>query len=305
MKLLFELKKIFMASRFPFSTASVLSAILAVCWSWQYGKNFDFTKGCLAILGVLLVHLTANTLNDYFDWDGTDKINKFATPFSGGSRQSIKKLYPETDKTYFAKISLLFITLASLVALSLIVLERPWVLFFGFIGFILGLAYSSPPFSLMTRGLGELIIFISFGPLITAGTGYCTEGVIRLEHLLIGLPIGFLVTNILWVNQFPDYESDQKTGKLNLVVRLGKKKARWGYFLILLLSFVTTIILSILKIYPLWAPAVFLLLIPMGKQLQIIIKQYDSNTNIVIAQAATIKGHAGITLALAIICALL
>ena len=46
---------------------------------------------------------------------------------------------------------------------------------------------------------------------------------------LLGVPIGLLTTNILFINQFPDYTSDKKVGKNHLVVLFGKKLSRWIY----------------------------------------------------------------------------
>ena len=42
---------------------------------------------------------------------------------------------------------------------------------------------------------------------------------------LLSFPIGLLTTNILLINEFPDYEGDLKTGKNHLVVTFGKKTA--------------------------------------------------------------------------------
>ena len=47
------------------------------------------------------------------------------------------------------------------------------------------------------------------------------------DYILIGIPLGLLTTNILFINQFPDYNSDKISGKINLVVLFGKKLSRW------------------------------------------------------------------------------
>jgi len=51
--------------------------------------------------------------------------------------------------------------------------------------------------------------------------------------VLLGIPFGFLSTNILFINQFPDAKSDVITGKNHLVVTFGKKVSRWIYLLFL------------------------------------------------------------------------
>ena len=64
----------------------------------------------------------------------------------------------------------------------------------------------------------------------------------------LGIPFGFLTTNILYINQFPDTVSDAKTGKNHLIVTFGKKAARWGYLLILIAAFLSSyFLLSVLE----------------------------------------------------------
>ena len=60
----------------------------------------------------------------------------------------------------------------------------------------------------------------------------------------MGIPFGFLTTNILYINQYPDTNSDATTGKNHLIVTLGKKNARWGYLLILFAAFGSSIYLT-------------------------------------------------------------
>ena len=60
----------------------------------------------------------------------------------------------------------------------------------------------------------------------------------------LGIPFGFLTTNILFINQFPDAKSDAITGKNHLVVIFGKKASRWVYLLFLTLAFLSSFYLS-------------------------------------------------------------
>ena len=122
--------------------------------------------------------------------------------------------------------------------------------FIAFIAIVLGYFYTAKPVRLSGRsGLGELTIFLCFGPLLTVGSAIAmSTNTIFIDFqnlrdfIMIGLPLGLLTTNILFINQFPDHNSDKITGKINLVVLLGKKLSRW----IFLLNFVITIILSYL-----------------------------------------------------------
>ena len=124
--------------------------------------------------------------------------------------------------------------------------------------------YTAPPLRLAARkGLGELLISLNFGPFATAGTVYALTGSLTISDFLIGLPIGLLTTAILWINQFPDEDSDRETGKINLVVLLGKKRARWGYLILLVTPFLLLLYWTVMGILPLSA-LLILLSIPLA-----------------------------------------
>ena len=142
----------------------------------------------------------------------------------------------------------------------------------------------------LRKGLGELLIGLNFGPLVTAGTVYALTGSVTLSDFLIGIPIGLLTTAILWINQFPDEISDRETGKINLVVLLGKRRARWGYLLLLALAFGIILYLLVVGALPL---SVLLILasIPLAVYAgRVAIREYDQRS-LIRANAATIQLH--------------
>ena len=109
-----------------------------------------------------------------------------------------------------------------------------YTLIISLVGFLLGYFYTAKPIRLSAmKGLGELTIFLTFGPLLTLGSAYAISSqTIQpfsedfFNFLIIGIPLGLLTTNILFINQFPDYKSDKLSGKNNLVVMLGKSLSR-------------------------------------------------------------------------------
>jgi 1,4-dihydroxy-2-naphthoate polyprenyltransferase len=237
-------------TRAPFLTAALVPIFLAAAGAiqaigWEAFSGLNLFLVCVA--GSAL-HISANTFNDYFDWtSGTDQANNdYFLPFSGGSRAiELRLIQPST---------LLWIGTAALVASTLIGLYSaltltPDVLLFGLIGAFSAFFYTAPPLRLVARkGLGELFVGLNFGPLMVAGAltvflGGLTSEVI-LTALYLGVPAGLLTTAILWINEFPDAESDAKTGKNNLVVVLGKATARYGYVFLTLSAFVWLILVT-------------------------------------------------------------
>jgi len=229
----------FVITRAPFLTAIIIPILLGASWVVYKGlvQPFPWDLFLFALFAGIFLHVAANTFNDYFDWQsGADQANNdYFLPYSGGSRSIELGLISE--KALF-RVALISLSIASLLGLMLAVRSGPGILLFGVVGALSSYFYTAPPLRLAARkGLGELLIGLNFGPFATAGTVYALTGSVSLSDFLIGVPIGLLTTAILWINQFPDEVSDREAGKINLVVLLGKRRARWGYLLLLTLAF--------------------------------------------------------------------
>ena len=252
-------------TRVPFTSASIFPMLAIAAYYAGLGDGlFSVTSLLLAIFGVLLLHLSSNVFNDYFDVsDGTDEANnEYFQPagaaITGGSR-AIELGIITLEKTKTVALSLLFSSLLvagflfyNIYNVTGATSNVEGALAVGLSGLFLGYYYTARPLRLVARrGLGELAIFFAFGPLLTLGTGYAisteTIGFLSSEFYMLislGIPFGFLTTNILYINQFPDAVSDASTGKNHLVVTFGKKAARWGYLIILSLAFYSSVYLN-------------------------------------------------------------
>jgi 1,4-dihydroxy-2-naphthoate octaprenyltransferase len=253
----------------------------------------------LTFLGVAALHSGANLLNDYYDSFGSDPINVHATPFSGGSRVIQEGgLTPATVRF----LAFLFLGVGCVCGLALIFLGRPWVALLGTLGLLAGYLYSAQPVQLMSAGLGEAAIFLAFGPLVTWGTYYVQTGALKPVGLAIGVPLAFLITAILWINEFPDLKADAEAGKRQLVVRLGIKKSRWVYAALMLAPFPSIFfLLEVFRLPDLLAAA--LVALPLAVQaIRIAFRVPPTEPEFIPAQARTIQTHmlvgAAMTLAL-------
>ena len=243
-------------TRMPFTSASILPILAVGAYFAGVGDGlFNILNFVLCIFGVLIAHLSVNVLNDYFDFkDGTDEENNdYFQQVSGGSRAIELGLITLAGTK---KLGIILTIVALLIGGVILFSTNPTnvdaVLMITLIGLFLGYFYTAPPLRLVARrGLGELTIFLTFGPLITLGTAFAIfNGDLSMaqEHLMnclyIGIPMGLLTTNILLINEFPDMKSDTKTNKNHLVVTFGKKASRWIYLLILGLTAYTTLMLA-------------------------------------------------------------
>jgi 1,4-dihydroxy-2-naphthoate octaprenyltransferase len=279
-------------TRAPFLTAIIVPILVGASWAVYRNlvQPFPWDLFFLALFAGIFMHVAANTFNDYFDWrSGTDQANNdYFLPYSGGSRSIELGLISEKALFRVALISLL---ISSVLGLILAMRSGAGILLFGLVGALSSYFYTAPPLRLAARkGLGELLIGLNFGPLATAGTVYALTGSVTLADFLIGLPIGLLTTAILWINQFPDEASDRKTGKINLVVLLGKKRARWGYLLLLAAAFGLLFYWLVTGALPLGA-LLILGSVPLAVYAgRIAVREYDQR-NLIRANATTIQLH--------------
>ena len=88
-----------------------------------------------------------------------------------------------------------------------------------------------PPLKLNSRGLGEVCVWSGF-TLVAVGADYVQRGSYSMPVLHAVAAYALLVTNILFINQFPDCRADKAAGKRHWVVRLGPERARWVYLIV-------------------------------------------------------------------------
>ena len=198
--------------RLPFLTATIVPILLGAAVASSSGYTVSWGWLGLTILGGCFLHIGTNTANDYFDHtSGTDEANyNYMVPFSGGSRSIQMGLISAKGMLI---VSLLSFLSSALVGIPLIIRAGNMILWLGIIGAVSGFFYTAPPFRFASRrGLGEFLIGMNFGPLMVVGSTLVQTGQILPVALLAGIPIGFLVAAIVYVNEFPDHDGDKATG---------------------------------------------------------------------------------------------
>lgn len=278
--------------RGPFLTAAMIPVLLGSAWVWWQGvESFPWLNFGLALFGAAALQVAANTFNDYFDWEsGADKVNnEYFRALSGGSRAVELRLI--TQQGMF-RVGLAASVAATLCGAVLVYLAGPGILIYGVAGLFSAYFYTAPPLRLVARkGLGELLIGLNFGPLITSGTAFALTGTFHWNDLLVGVPIGLLTAAILWINEFPDKEADEQAHKNQLVVVLGKKTARWGYAALLAGAFAMLGAGAALGVFPVGMLAA-LLALPIAAYAIKVLWQHFDNRELVGANKATIALHA-------------
>jgi len=217
----------FLALRPQFLTVTLTGAMIGLASSVASGVSLDPVRASVSVCFALVAHGGVNVLNDYYDeLNGTDRINTDRVfPFTGGSRFIQNGLLTPRETLLFGTVLMALVVVAGL---CLMMVSNPTLVWIGAPGIVIGWAYSAPPLGLNSRGLGELCVAAGFS-LIVIGIDFVQRGAFSALPLVAAIPYALLVTAILYVNQFPDYQADKAAGKGHWVVRLGPARASWGY----------------------------------------------------------------------------
>jgi 1,4-dihydroxy-2-naphthoate octaprenyltransferase len=232
--------------RFHFIPLTVILVSLGTAIA-AYEGFFYWGYFLLAMIGSLLVHMTVNVINDYHDYmDGID-LNTQRTPFSGGSGVLPSNLLKPKQAFWLATICLL----VAMVIGIYFVLMRGWLLF----PLLLVAGFSAYFYNVyLSKWLvGELFAGLNFGPILVLGAYFVQTGRYSWEALVASLAPGILTSNLLFLNEFPDRDADQKGGRKHLVIILGKKNASFLFVAFIAASYLCIIIGVLTKMMPLAA----------------------------------------------------
>lgn len=278
------------AGRASFLTATIVPVLLGTAISWREARRFNLLTFFMVLAGASFLHLGTNTCNDYFDHvTKNDWLNKTPTPFSGGSRVIQEGVITPKGILLF---SLACFTIGSLIGLWLNnKIGTNVILYMGIIGVFLGFFYTAIPLKIGYRGFGEIIVGFCFGPLVVMGSYYAQATRLSWTALWASIPIGILVSLILFINEFQDYEADKSVNKNTFVVLLGKEKAVIIFNIFLWLTYVIIAFGAIFGGLP-WITLITFLTIPAAfKITQVSSKNFDKVNELLPANAGTIGLH--------------
>lgn len=244
--------------------ASTVPMLVGAAIAYADTGKLDVGWLLLAFAGIFLIEIGKNATNEFIDYlTGVDRFVAAdkRTPFSGGKKTIVDgKL--TVAQTFLIAVVTLFA--AFCIGLTIAVVREPAVFAIGMAGGIFAVFYSFPPFKLNYNGMGEAAVGLTFGPLIVSGMYVMLTGTLSWTIVAVGLPIAFLITNVLWINQYPDFEADLKGGKRNWLVRIGKRAGIRVYAALYAGAYASLALLALLQLNPYWLLG--LLTVPLAVQ---------------------------------------
>lgn len=250
------ISKWLIATRSAVTMVTIYSCIIAGLLAWRDGY-FSWVPWIIVTLGLFIAHGTNNLLNDYTDFSrGIDEDYYFRTAYG---------VHPLVQKFWTKKQQLTWFAISGILALA----AGVYALFYtGFSPIILGLfAFGSLilifyTWPLKYLGLGELLIFLIWGPIMVAGVYLVlSQGWVDTAWsvALAGCSFGLSVVSINIGKHIDKSEADRAKKVGTLPVRLGEKASRYLNIAIMILIYLVVIYLVFIPRY--FTPVMLIILL--------------------------------------------
>jgi 1,4-dihydroxy-2-naphthoate octaprenyltransferase len=209
-----------------------LSSVLAGISTAHLYYSINTTVAWLCISTAVALQILSNFANDYGDFvKGTDNDQRV------GNMRALQSGIITVSQMRMAIIVLVMLSLVSGIALLYNSTEGQFNLWF-ILFLLLGLAaiaaaikYTVGKNAYGYSGLGDVAVFIFFGPVAIIGTFLLCNG-LRFDTtqdwtvLFPACGLGLLSTAVLNTNNIRDIENDKNSGKYTIPVKIGLDKAR-------------------------------------------------------------------------------
>ncbi len=216
------------ALRLYFVLPSILPALLGGVMAWAQGYSINLLNFTLVVIGVTVNHFGLNLVDDVLDYRHAVDLQKGHEKnfFTGGSGVLPEGLLKDTQ---MLKVAGLFFVATVVIGVYLTHACGWPVLALGLFGMASSIFYTTPPIRFGYRGFGELGLLVNFGPIIVMGSYYVQAQKLAIPPLIASLVLGFLMWSMIIINEIPDYETDRRGGKWNLVARFGRRTGAFLY----------------------------------------------------------------------------
>jgi 1,4-dihydroxy-2-naphthoate octaprenyltransferase len=208
-------------------------------------RYFRWDAFLITLVAALAIQVAANFANDASDAKrGADDERRI-----GPVRAVASGLIPA--RHVWVAVWIAFAVAAACGA-YLAAIAGPVIIVIGIVSILATLGYVGGPRPYGYMGLGELFVFVFFGVIATVGSRYVHDSTVPGAAWLLSIPVGFLVTAILVVNNIRDIETDAATGKRTLAVILGRPRTTRLFDVLVYGAFVLLVVFAIAGWTPRW-----------------------------------------------------
>lgn len=244
-----DVKQLFMISR-PWSfPMTVISVSLGAALALYVGPQVDVPAYILSLVGAVVLHAATNIINDYFD-----VVYGVDVPGAPTTRYRPHPMYVMRGEEARALLILpvgMYVSAFLIISPIVFLASRTHLVLYWVVGVLLSYMYTGPPFKMKYRAMGELMVFLVWGPLMVSGSFYAVSGVFNPVVVVASIPVGLLVSSVLLANNIRDIEYDSSTGIETIPIKIGYERSVKLYSVMLTLPYVVVAVLSVMLTYTL------------------------------------------------------
>jgi len=224
-------------------SVSVGSALAAI-----YG-DFSWFLYLVTLIGTVFLHAATNLINDYYDVQSGVDTPEVAT----AQYRPHPLVEGKLEAGQVRAASYILYGLSILIGIYLAA-TRGWALMWiGLTGAFASLTYTAPPLKYKYSALGEISVFLMWGPLMVAGAFFVQRQEFNITAFWISLPFGVLVALVLLANNIRDIKHDRDKGILTLAIVLGQQKGILLYATLVVVAYLGIVWMSIFGPLYLWS----------------------------------------------------
>lgn len=255
----------FAAIKPPMYSVAIIPISVGTAIAFWETNLFNLQIFLTFLVAAILIIAWINLSNDVFDADtGIDK-NK---------AHSIVNLTGNKSLIFWIGNFCLALGLLGIILINS--WQKDWTVLILILGCCtLGYTYQGPPFRFGYLGLGEIICFVTFGPMAISAAYYSQTQHFSLKAIAVSIIIGITTSIILFCSHFHQVKDDIAAGKKSPIVRLGTKAGSVVLTYSIISVFLLTLLLVITKICPIWTLLIWGSF-PLAYQLITHVNQYHS-----------------------------
>ncbi len=241
-----DVKELVKAARLRTLPLSVSGIIVGSFMAASEGK-FNWSIAVLAILTTVGFQIISNFANDYGDGvkgtDNDDRVGPKRAIQSGAitPKQMLLAIKISIGITLLIAVLLIYIAFGKEDFLNLLIF-----FILGIASIIAAIKYTVGKSAYGYSGLGDVFVFLFFGLLSVCGSYYLFTKELNMAVFLPAISVGLLSVGVLNLNNMRDKESDEKSSKNTLVVKMGSAFAKYYHYLLLISALLFAVLYTVI-----------------------------------------------------------